>query len=772
MKTFFRIITFLILLIYMGSCSLTRSVRENQQIVARNSIKITDNKKLSKVDLEEYIVQPQTPKALAFFYYNLWIYNTYQNKRDNGFNRWIMKVFGDAPIIWNQTDTKKSEADIKSFLHNNGYFNTKVFSHIEHKPNKAFVTYNIAPGTVYTIGKIEYDFVDTTLIHIDISKGSLLNIGDDFNTYTIDDERTRISEALRNQGYFEFNPEYVNYIVDSALNNHQINIITKINPPLSAGSDTLTSHFKRYKIDDVFIYTDYETDQNLNQPYDTLVIDLATTKKAKAIGTYHFLYKNKLRVNPNVIAQSVFIEPDEDFNSRDLKETYQKLNRFPTFKYIDINYKKTKDSIQDELDTHIKLYRSKLQYYTLETDGTNSSGDLGVRLGVHYGNKSLFKGGELLSLRLTTAFENRKYTGYENTSKFLFFNTLEYGIVLSIYSPSFIVPIKQSRFPKYFKPQTVIRFGYNYQLRPSYKRHLTNFQFGYEWKQKKFVFHRLTALDVSVIKVYPSDEFQAALDTVDNLRYKDQYKDHFIAALKYNFIYNTQELRKYKSFKFFNARFEAAGNLSYGLSELFDAKKTNGYYTAFGIRYAQYMKLEFDYRHYIALTNQQGIIYRFNTGLGLPYGNSLALPFEKGFYGGGANGMRAWAYRDLGPGVYKNPYGPSYDKMGDIKIEANIEYRFPLYSYLKGAAFVDMGNIWQLYKSDAFEGGEFSFDSFYKQFAVDAGFGFRLDLDFFIIRLDGAAKFIDPAKDQGERFVLPNAHISDIYWSFGIGYPF
>lgn len=415
-----------------------------------------------------------------------------------------------------------------------------------------------------------------------------------------------------------------------------------------------------------------------------------------------------------------------------------------------------------------------MQFFTLETDGTNSSGDLGIRFGFNYGNKSIFKGSELLNLRLTTALENRKYSGYEedNFNKFLWFNTLEYGIILSLYSPSSIVPIRQSRFPKYFKPQTFIRFGYNYQLRPSYERHISSFAFGYEWKQSQNIFHRLSVLDLNIVKVFPSELFQTQLDSIDNLRYKAQYEDHFIASISYDFIYNTQEFRKHKSFDFFNLRVEAAGNLTYGLHELFRQPKVDGYYQVFGIRFAQFIKLETDYRHYLALPNKQGVVYRINLGLGVPYGNSIALPFEKGFYSGGANGMRAWAYRDLGPGTYNNTLGPSYDKMGEIKIESNLEYRFPLYKYLKGAAFVDAGNIWLLQASETFAGGDFKWNKFYKQFAVDGGLGFRLDFDFFIFRVDGAVKIQDPSKDTGERFVLPKSQIKDIYWSFGIGYPF
>jgi len=773
LKFFFKIIGLIIIVGFLQACSLSKSIGENQQIVAKNKIRIENNtENIPKVDLENYILQPQTPKAFAFFYSNLYIQKKYSKKKDNWFNRWILRVFGDEPIIWNRDKTYQSEQDIQKYLNNIGYFDAQVSSRIEEKPHKVEITYKVSPGKAYRIQSLDHIIRDSSLRQINVNKNSLINYGDIFNTYILDDERDRIADLMRDNGYYEFNKEYVSYLVDTSFRNNKLKISTVINAQKYSLADSSAISFKRYAIKDVYIYPDYEKDHQLSIPYDTLILDLNQDKKAKAMGKYYFLYKEKLRTNPRVIAQSVFIESDEYFSNRDLLETYKKLNRFPSYKYVDINYEKIQE--KEELNTHILLHRSKQQFYSIETDGTNSSGDLGIRIGLNYGNKNIFKGGELLKIRFTTALENRKYSGYEEDSftRFLVFNTLEYGISLSIYSPSFIVPIRQSKFPKYFKPQTFILFGYNYQLRPSYKRHISSFVFGYEWKQSQNLFHRFSVLDVNLIKIYPSELFQSNLDSIDNPRYKSQYEDNFIASISYNLVYNTQEFRKNTSFDFFNLRLEAAGNLTYGLHNLFSQPKTDGYYQIFGIRFAQYIRAETDYRHYLALPNKQGIIGRIHLGFGLPYGNSIALPFEKGFYGGGANGMRAWAYRDLGPGNYNNAIGPNYDKMGDIKIEGNIEYRFPLYKYLKGAAFIDAGNIWLLHSSETFPGGAFKWDSFYKQFALDAGIGFRFDFDFFIFRIDGAVKAQDPSKSKGERFVLPKSQIKDIYWSFGIGYPF
>ena len=767
MSSFLRYICLVLITASIGACSVSKNIKEGQYIVANNNIKISGDADINKVELEPYIAQAQTPATLKYFYANLWVYKTFKAKKDNGFNRWIIKIFGDKPIIWDPALTVKSEKDIKAYLNNIGYFNAEVHSSIFQTKSKANITYKIDPKTPYRFDSLSWSISDSNLMNEDLKNKSLLSKADIFNTYTLDDERNRISDFLRNQGYFDFNKEFISFTVDSSLNRHALHMLTNISE-INTKQDTLGGGFKKYSISKVFIYPNFEIDNQSEDIYDTLVIDLGSIKNAKAIGRYSFLYKGKLKIKPSVIAQSVFIEPDEYFHNRDLKETYQKLNRFPIYKYTDISFHKKEDTATARLDAHIKLYRSSLQYYSIETDGTNSSGDLGVRLGFNYGNKNLFRGGELINLRISTAFENRKYSNYENENRL--FNTLEYGMVLSVYSPIFIVPLKQSRFPKYFTPRTVIRFGYNYQMRPSYERHISSFQFGYEWKQSKTVFHRFSILDISMTKIFPSPAFQSSLDTITNERYKDQYQDHFIAAVKYNYIYNTQQQNKHSSFTFFNAGLEAAGNLSYSLYELFKVEKTDGYYTAFGIRFAQFLRSEIDYRHYIALTNNQGVIYRFNAGLGIAYGNSLGMPFEKGFYGGGANGMRAWAYRDLGPGIYKNTIGAEYDKMGDIKLEANLEYRFPLFGYLEGATFVDMGNIWLLQESETFTEGKFNWNTFYKQFAIDAGIGFRLDFDFFLVRLDGALKVQDPSKEK--MFVLPKSQIRDIYWSFGIGYPF
>ena len=269
--------------------------------------------------------------------------------------------------------------------------------------------------------------------------------------------------------------------------------------------------------------------------------------------------------------------------------------------------------------------------------------------------------------------------------------------------------------------------------------------------------------------MYPTPEFTRELEEIDDSRLKNQYTDHLITALQYSFIFNNQDIKKVKDFIYFRSDIETSGNLFYLFNNLLDSETDSaGIYTITGIRYAQYARLETDFRYYWMVSRTNQVVFRLLSGVGIPYGNSDALPFEKGFYLGGANSMRAWIYRGLGPGAFANP-GINIDQMGDIVLETNIEYRFPIYSFFKGAVFIDAGNVWLLNANENFPEAEFRINTFYKQIALDAGVGFRFDFKFFIFRVDFAVRMRDPSKPPGDRWVGDKGIW---FWNFGIGYPF
>lgn len=761
-----------------SGCNVTRDLGKDEYLLKKNTVKYSKGS-IKTASLEDYISQQATPKFFGFSYGNVAIYNALHQK-EGAVNKWLVRVFGQEAVLLDKYAAEESARQMKSYLFNLSYFNAQIDVNYHYKDKKATVEYLVNTKKPYLINHFEWKSTDTILVKKinQTSAESLIKKGHRYNAYQLDKERDRITEYLRSNGYFRFNKNYISYTIDSTFSNNTLKIIGEINLPSEVLSDSLKAQkHSRYSIRNIYIYPNFDPLSVYDYEPDTLLIKIPSDTDESRFDNYHFIYYNRLKIRPKVIARSIFFGNNSLFNVKELQRSYQKLNRLPIYKFVHISFAEDSLGIPKPqqtrpLDVSIRLARTKTQSYTIETDVTNTSGDLGLRGNLVYSNRNIFRGGEMLSVRLSTALESRSYSSYENNLDNLLFNTMEYGLYLSLRTPNFLAPVKQVRFPRYLAPRSIFQLSYNFQTRPSYKRHLGNASFGYEWNTGTNAFHRLFPADLSMIKIFPSPEFQAKLDTLTNIRYKDQYTDHFIAALKYSLTYNTQQSNKWTDFSYLLFRLETAGNLVSLVNDMGNATPTSdGYFTLFGIRYAQYIRGELDFRQFYAFKNKQGFIYRAILGLGVPYGNSSALPFEKGFYGGGANGMRGWAYRTLGPGGYSNTTY-DFDKMGEIKLEASVEYRFPIYSYLNGALFMDAGNIWLLKSSDLFPDGEFNWKTFPSQIALDGGIGFRFDFEFFIVRLDAAVKFRDPAQTAGNRFVLNKTQFSDIFWNFGIGYPF
>jgi len=763
-----------LMLVLLSACNVTKHLTEDEYLLQKNKI-VHKNRASRLAPLEDYLLQQPTPRFLGLSYSNVGIYYGLKDK-ESGFSHWLLKIFGEEPVLLDKFAAQESARQMKLYLNNISFFNAKIDIKYHYKDKKASVEYIIDPQKPYLINHFEWTSNDSIILaKINaISDKSLIKTNEAYNSYKLDNERDRITEYLRTNGYYRFNKNYIDYTIDSSFNNHSLSIIGEINLPASTlKNKSKPQKHNIYSIRDIYVYPNYDPLSVFDYAPDTLIVNIPND--IGAMDKYHFIYYNILKIRPKVIGQSIFLSSNSIFNVDELKRSYQKLNQFPIFKYVNITF--AEDSISDKkgalpIDVNIRLSRAKTQSYTIETDVTNTSGDLGLRGNLVYSNRNLFRGGELVSLRLSTALESRTYSNYETVNDNLLFNTIEYGLYFSLRTPSFLAPVKQARFPKYQAPRSIFQLSYNFQTRPSYERHLANASFGYEWDSGQNTLHRLFPIDLSMIKIYPSPEFQANLDT-SNIRYKDQYTDHLISALKYNLTFNTQKSNKWEDFKYLLFRFEVAGNLAALVNDLSNTPiSADGYYTLFGIRFAQYVRGEIDYRQFFALRNHQGFIYRAILGVGIPYGNSAALPFEKGFYGGGANGMRGWAYRTLGPGGFTESTLNEFDKMGDIKLEASVEYRFPIVWYLNGALFLDAGNVWLLQENDLFPDGNFKLNKFAGQMAVDGGLGFRFDFEFFIVRLDAAIKFRDPAQPAGSRIVIDQTRFSDIFWNFGIGYPF
>jgi len=325
-------------------------------------------------------------------------------------------------------------------------------------------------------------------------------------------------------------------------------------------------------------------------------------------------------------------------------------------------------------------------------------------------------------------------------------------------------------------PQTKLSIGYNYQRRPDYTRTITTFKFGYVWKSSEFVSQNLNLFDINYVNLYEfNDEF---IKSIKDLYIKSSFTDHLVSGLNYSWTYNTQNLNRRENYKLFKISCESVGNLLSAYSTLINKGKTQSqdtvshamvsYYEILNTRFAQFVKADLEYRYGQVIDKYNSVVGRAFVGLGLPYGNLDVLPFEKKYFSGGANSIRAWQVRSLGPGNYVAPAGVYPNQSSDIKLEANLEYRFKFIQMIEGALFLDAGNIWAIKNKDNREGAVFKFNNFYNQI------GLRFDFTYFLFRLDLGLKLRDPSLEEGVRWIPGNSKIDadKFNLSFAIGYPF
>ena len=452
------------------------------------------------------------------------------------------------------------------------------------------------------------------------------------------------------------------------------------------------------------------------------------------------------------------------------------------FRIINIFYKETDANNRNQqlLNCYIQLTPYTTQSYSVEVEGTNTSGNVGVAGNINYKHNNLFKGAEIFDLKLKGALQLQRAVVENQTSQVLF-NTIEFGTETKIDIPKFLLPLNSEHFYMKYYPKTSISLSYNYQKRPDYTRSIANFGFGYYWKSSKFSKQIVKPIDVNYVNIpYITTEFDSL---ITGTYLENSYKNFFIPEASYSFIYNSQSLKKHRDFMFFRANLEASGNSLYSLYDLFsEPKNKDGSYELLGLRFSQFVRADFDLRYYNVLDKSNTFVYRAYAGLGVPFGNSEVLPFVKQFYSGGATDIRAWQVRSLGPGSYKVPplvigndtINTYPNQSADFKLEANYEYRFDLFWILQGAFFIDAGNIWSINKKDKREGALFKFNKFYKDIAIGTGLGLRFDFSFFLLRFDLGVKARDPLEPRNNGWILGYRKIKYNDWMFNIaiGYPF
>lgn len=769
--TFFKLALILSVLLLFG-CRSTRYVPDDRYLLSDIDIKI-DNKQVDKNEVANYLKQKENLKILGFIKFHLWLYNISDKNKEKS----LLREIGEPPVIYDKGLHEKSKEQIIQYLYNKGYYQAKVSDEIELKNKRAFLTYRIQTGEPYMIRNVKYEVKDTAIAkYIDQTNNeTLIKSGDIFDVDVLDKERTRIRRILNDEGYYKFVEDYIHFRIDSSLNSKiaDVNIIIE-NPGLSTEGNEY-SH-KKYKIKDYEISI-YNPDKNGTSG---LIREYTDTTK---LCNYTFYHNGKLPLNKNVIIKTIENYPNELYNKTEEERLYNNLFSLRQFKYVNIQFNENtgyKDSLNGYLTGKIYLPMQVKQNYSIDIEGTNTSGNLGIAGNLNYQHRNLFGGAQIFDFKLRGATERQVSISGGNTS---IYNMNEIGGEAKLSFPGFIFPVDEHMLKLYSMPFTYFSMAYNFQDRQNYTRTLVNATFGYQWKSTSDINHYFNLLDLNAVRIFRFDS--TFFNSIQDLYIKYSYTNHIVSATNYSFIYNDQDLKKKPGYNYVRINLEAAGNTLWLYNRITGQKSYNldgseapvnspGYYKIFDTRFAQYLKGDIEYRYGYRFDKYNSFASRAFLGVALPYGNFDVIPFEKMYFTGGANGIRAWQVRSLGPGSYVPGENEYPNQSSDIKIEANIEYRFNIIWNLEGALFVDAGNIWAINNSDNREGAVFSFNRFYKEFAIGTGVGLRLVTNYFIIRADIGMKLRDPSRPDGSRWIPGGRSYqgSDFNLNIGIGYPF
>ena len=761
-KYIYIVVTALLLV----GCSVSKFVPEGKYLLDEVHIS-SDNKEIKSSEMYSYVRQKPNSKWFSLVKLPMYIYCSSGKDSTKWINK-ILRKMGDAPRIYDARVAEETRMQILGAVQNKGYLGAQVSLEEKIKKNKLDTYYRISSGKPYIISSIDYnveDYVIRDLLMND-SIHSGLKVGERFDVNQLEEERNKITQFLLNRGYYRFNKDYITFQADTVNGTYRIDLTMNIGLNNMPNSSETSLH-RQYSIRNVNYLMDVDFSPNNGVNLDTM-----------SYGGINILYDKKLFLRPGVIDSHNRIVSGKLYSNRDVMSTYSSLSRLGILKYSNIRFVEHLENDSAYLDAFVSLSKNKNKMLSFQIEGTNSAGDLGAAASVTYTHRNLFKGSETFTIKVRGAYEAvTGLEGYANN------NYTEYGVESSLDFPEFMFPFLTSDFKKRVNAKSEVSIKYNWQIRPEFERTLASAAWSYRWNSGRRANNRLDVLDINYIYMpYRSNTFIEYLNYMDEvnplLRYS--YEDLFIVRLGYTYTYNsagvtTQQTAKKSSYSIrFNI--EESGNLIYGFSKLIHKKPSDGESFRMGnISFAQYVKTDLDFAKNIMIDDRNSLVFHIATGVAIPYGNSKSLPFEKLYFSGGANSVRGWSVRSLGPGRYHGNSG-SLDYVnhtGDIKLDLNVEYRTHLFWKLNGAAFIDAGNVWTLKSRYSDDTGQFAFNRFYKEIAVSYGLGVRFDLDFLILRFDGGMKAINPMESGADRFPVIRPDFSrDFAFHFAVGYPF
>lgn len=782
--------------LFAVGCSPTKYVPEGEYLLNRYKLE-SKSRNLKKDDLERAIKQKPNKRILGLKFH-LSLYNLSNKEKDTRISRWL-RTIGEEPVIYDEYQKDRSSQQLKEVTSQKGYFNAVVEDTVAFRKKKAKVRYSIQANKPYRVRHIRYNFEDTTLREIVLADTleSLIKEGTIYDVEVLQGERNRLEKLLKDEGYYTFSKHYVYFEIDSSLQSNRLDVYIGIKPfqQNTVGYSRVIIPHQKHAINRVYVYSNYDPKQALSDP-EAYNSSLDTTEYE---GLYFITGNSEGAVKPKVVVQSNYIQEGDLYNLTNVEQTNTHLSSLQVFRLINIQFREVPGEEEDEyrpLDCIIQLAPFTQQSYTVELEGTNSAGNLGGAVNLLYQHRNLFRGAEVLDLKLKGALETLTESYLDslkrdsNDSLVLDFNnTIELGAELNLTFPKFLLPfLEAERFVKKYNPKTTFSIAYNYQRRPVYTRTMASASIGYNWYSHGFSSHVIRPVDINAVHI--ERILRSFEERIEGTYLENSYKDVFISGINYSYIFNNQNLNKKQDFVFFRANAEAAGNLLYAYNRAVGTKKSDSTgYKLFGMEYAQFVKGDLDIRYNQVINGGNDLVYRLAIGVAYPYGNSTSIPFTRQYFTGGANGVRAWHVRSLGPGSTEASENIYFNQTADIKLEANLEYRFKLFWILEGAMFVDAGNIWTIKENknlaERYDGKDpalFQWNKFYRDLAIGTGLGLRFDFSFFVLRLDVGMKMRDPGdvykgdiKLDRSKWIPWDRRLSlkdDFTLHLAIGYPF
>ena len=745
----------------LSSCSVSRHLSEGEYLLDKVKVISEEDQDLASQLKSKVTTQPNA-RFLGLVRWPLRLY-CLAGTKDNMVNR-LLKDLGEEPRLYDESKVSRSRTLLHQTLVNQGYLHAKVDVDTLVNKNKVQLKYYVHPGHRYVISSVKYQVRDSAMLAIieADSVNSPLKPGSSFDVNALSNERSRLTTLFHDNGYYSFKKEMITCVADTAANSLLVDLTIRLRS--RSGSHSL----KPYTINNVS-YQLYPISHTYEDDYvfsDTLHQDGST-----------FLSEGELMLKPRVLRNASMLYPGDLYSASKVKDTHASYGRLVALRNTNINFTETSDST---LDCSIVSSPAKKVSVGLEGDVTYTEGGWGTSGALAFTDRNLFRGSEELTVKVRGAFEEiSKLTDYDRT------RYVEFGVDGGLNFPRFIAPFVSNELQRRSKATTQLNLQLNTQFRPEFDRNVFSASWGYLWTGTKRTKHHVDLVGinyVSVPRIAPSfrDEYLNKYNTKNSIL-KFNYEDLFIFRTGYNLNYTSPGVGVAKDYfdVTHSVRFgvETAGNLLNALSGVMHQRvDTLGQNCVFGIAYAQYVKNDFDWTVNMNFNRTNSLLFHVETGIAYPYGNTRMLPFEKRYYAGGANSVRGWRVRDLGPGSFKGRENTIdyINHSGDIKLECSMEYRTHLFWRFYGAFFVDAGNIWTIYDYDDQPGGLFRWNDFHKQIAVAYGLGLRADFNFVVLRADIGMKAINPMYAEGPlRYPImhPN-YRRDHAWHIAVGYPF